>query len=113
MNSTTIKQSELLNAQLGTDGTHKDASNTELIQRERIKGTPFWIIGQEEKEWFIVMKNYKITEGKKTKEEALAELENNKWNIIAAVCEIVTIEIANSAGQYLEAAKAEETKAKE
>lgn len=110
MNSTSIKQSELLNAQLGSDGTHKESSNSELITRERITGTPFWVIGQENKEWFIVMKNYKITEGKATREEALKELENNKWNIIAAVCEIVTIEIANSAGQYLEAAKEAEKK---
>lgn len=108
MSSTTIKQSELLNAQLGSDGTPKESSNSELIQREKIEGTPFWIIGQEEKEWFITMKNYKITEAKGTKEEAIEELEKNKWSVIAAVCEIVTIEIANSAGAMLKAAEEEE-----
>lgn len=68
---TTPTQGELLHTQLNVDETHKQESSSKLIEREQIPDTPFWIYGSEEKGYFLVMGNNKMSETKETKEEAV------------------------------------------
>lgn len=79
--------------QHGTEHTQKvplnilsDAEETPnkelpLTTHEPIENTPFTITGHD-KEYFIRMGDYRLTEIKKTKLETWEELERNLWNII-------------------------------
>lgn len=86
---------------------NKDLSSNEnfqLIEREQIKGTPFWIQKVEPHGWFISLKGYKLTEPTKTKEEAIQKiwLENDGWNVIANMIIIIHEQVANEAAKLLE-----------
>lgn len=83
------KQSELLKSQTNADQADNSNSTSEpLIIREKIKGTPFWIIGDQDG-WGIVLSNYRLTRIHQTKEAALKELEDEKWNLIMRMASII------------------------
>lgn len=84
---TITKQKDILNTQENAEETNKE--NSSLIVREQIPNTPFYIIKNLENKWFLVMGDHRITELKETKEEALDELENNKWFITMSMAAIV------------------------
>jgi len=69
-------------------GENTSQNNTELIEREKIEGTPFTLIKQEEK-WFITMGDHRITEPTKHKNEQYNKLEKEKWLIITNVIIII------------------------
>lgn len=73
----------------------------QIVVRENIKGTPFWINKVEEKGWFITLKGYQLTEAKKTRKEAIEEiwLENNGWNVIGNMIIIIHEQVANEAAK--------------
>lgn len=54
--------------------------NTTLVEQEKIPGTPFTLIRQDEK-WFIVIGNSRITEPERTKQEAMEKLRTERWLI--------------------------------
>lgn len=84
--STTFKQQELLSTQNNAEETHKQQST--LVEREPIDKTPFWLITNQDGS-FITLGEYRITEVKKDKAEALDELRNNEWNIIMHMCAVI------------------------
>lgn len=64
---------------------HKEKSgneNTELIHREKVERTPFYIVGNEEQGYFLTMGKYRLTEAARTIEEVKEQLETNMWDII-------------------------------
>lgn len=77
---TTTKQRDTLNTQNNVE-ENPTRENSTLINYEKIPGTPFTIINQEEK-WFIVMGDWRITESTLTREEQIKKLEEEKWLII-------------------------------
>ena len=58
---------------------------------EPIQNSPFVMVGKDG-QYFVGLGKYRITENAPSKEEALEELENNKWNVIANIAIIVTSE---------------------
>lgn len=94
MSQTTIKQSDTDNPQSNVQETSN--SNTEMIKREKIEHTPFWLIYDENKKgWFITMLNYQMTLPQPTRSEALKDLDNRKWEIIAGMIEIIMVRVSN------------------
>lgn len=76
-----------------TDMNVKEADNSnlnsELIQRDEVKDTPFMIITIEDKGSFGALGEYRITETYKTKEAVRQEVEKITWNRVIQVMMII------------------------
>lgn len=59
-----------------------------MIERKAIENTPFIMVHTNNK-WFITLAQYKLTEPQETEEEALKEIEENKWNNILTIIAII------------------------
>lgn len=69
----------------------EDSSDKDVkISREPVKGTPFYVVGSEEKGYFIALGQNRITEQKETPGKAINELTDKKWEIIANMIVIIT-----------------------
>lgn len=78
---------ELLNTQTSVEETTESRGNysnknTELVHREKIEGTPFYIIGNEDEGYFVAMGKYRLTEPEETVTAAMDKLITNQWDII-------------------------------
>lgn len=69
---------------LETDNKESSSINEELISRTEIEGTPFTVIGIDNK-YFGVMGQYRITEEYEDKEAVIAGLKEMNWNRIVQV----------------------------
>lgn len=81
-----MTQQERLKLQLNADGIRVNSSEeppTQLVEREQLEGTPFWIIGNNEEGYFLAFGKFKMTERYKTKDEVIEYLNSNEYNIIA------------------------------
>ena len=58
---------------------------------EPIHNSPFVMVGKDG-QYFVGFGRYRTTEDTASKEEALEELENNKWNVITNIAIIVASE---------------------
>lgn len=68
---------------------HKSKSNSEeLIQYHKVENSPF-TIAKYEGEWFVMMGKYKLTQGIKTKQEALKQATETSWGRIMQVIHIM------------------------
>ena len=56
--------------------------NENMLERELIKGTPFWIIGNSIDGYFLAFGKYRLGDVKNTKEEILEYLNQEMWTII-------------------------------
>lgn len=82
------KLKDLLNGRSYTQKPENNSDSTEKdFTRERLNGTPFDLVNQNN-EWFLVMGNNRITEGKKTEHEAIQLLETDKWLILTRIAAI-------------------------
>lgn len=63
--------------------------NYELIKRKEIEGTPFTIVTIEEKENFITVGKYRLSETYKTTEEAEINAKTIDWNKIMQIIGIM------------------------
>lgn len=89
-----------MNTLNNVEETHKE--NYSLIMREKIEKTPFHIIGDEEKGYFIALGKYRVTEPTKTPEEAIQKLDIEKWNILVDVITIIITATDNAISQLNE-----------
>lgn len=85
---------EQLLSSMNAKETHTKAS--ELISREQIKNTPFDLAGNEEHGYFIGAGKYRFTEPRPTKEEALNDLDELQWLIIANMIAAFSESMLNS-----------------
>lgn len=87
------KQAELLKLQTNAEEQDSSNLNSKLIQREKIEGTPFYIITQPSEEllpqYFAIMGNTMITPIQTTKENVLQYIDNNQWEITLTMILIV------------------------
>lgn len=75
------------------EANKENSSNENLIEREQLEGTPFWLIRQEEK-WAIVMGKYKMNDKElRSREEAIKYMEDNKYNISLRMTMIIVNDI--------------------
>lgn len=49
----------------------------ELIEKNEIEGSPYWVIGNKEQGYYITFGKWRLSEAHKTAEEALEWLDNN------------------------------------
>lgn len=88
-NSTNKKHSEQLATQLNAEDNHNSNSNSELVDREQLDGTPFWIIGNEDDGYKLIMGKYQLTGTYRSKDEIIEQLENDMWKMILNMILIV------------------------
>jgi len=69
----------------------EESKNTELIQRDKLEGTPFTIITIEDGS-FGTLGEYRVTEKMKTKKEVEKYLKEPKWDTIATIVSILITE---------------------
>lgn len=81
LHSTTTKQQDILKTQSDAEND-PNLNSSQLITRKSVDGTPFYVVGTEEKGYFVVLGKYKIAETGKTEEEAIENLEKDKWKVI-------------------------------
>lgn len=86
MSSKELKHKELLKSQMNA-GENQNKENyseedTELIKREAIPNTPFFVVGNDEKGYIITLGKFKLTENEETKTAAIDKLITDQWNII-------------------------------
>lgn len=84
MSTNKQEQSNTLTSVKSQDKQNWDSKdgNTEIVEREPVEGTPFWLTGSEEKGYFLNMARWRITPIVKTKEEVLKYAEENMYNVI-------------------------------
>lgn len=67
------------------NGTDKQDSSRQLVEKIEIENTPFTAIRVDEK-WFITMGKYRLTEPIDNKEEALAAgIDESWWRIMSVI----------------------------
>lgn len=96
--STKTEQRELLHSQNNVEETHRQKST--LIDRDKVPGTPFWIVGTDEG-WFLTMGDYKVTTPVESKSIALDKLKTEKWDIIMRMAAIITEKTIDEHGKTL------------
>lgn len=86
---TSLKNKELLELQ-NTTGTNDTGSsnstsqNDELVERIKVPGTGFEIVGNKEKGYFIALGTYRLTEFK-SKEYCMKMIEIKDWDLIVSL----------------------------
>lgn len=55
------------------------------MSRDPIQNSPFWVVGDKEQGYFLIMGRWRISEIYTTKEKAIGALETDKWNIILRI----------------------------
>lgn len=71
------------------EGLNKENLIGELMERDAISGTPFWIIGNKIDGYFLAFGRHRLGGVKDTKEEILKYLEYESWNIIGYLVGII------------------------
>lgn len=87
--STKRPAQELLNTQLNAGDNHKQDSG-KLIERIPIEKTPFWIVGNKEDGYRLIMGKYAITNKFPSIIDAEEYLNENQWEIILTMVIVVT-----------------------
>lgn len=60
----------------------EEIEKEQLIEREKVEGTPFWIIGDKEKGYFLIMGKHKLTENLQSPTVVRKYLDDNAYDII-------------------------------
>lgn len=83
--------------QSNTEENNNSNYSHELIHREQIEHTPFWIVGNEENGYKLTMSKYQLTETYDTIDEVKQLLVTHKWNIISNMIVTLHMRIAEEA----------------
>lgn len=67
---------------MGVEGKNNSNSGNELIERQAVLGTPYYITGNEEKGYRLVFSRWAMTDPMKTVEDVNEYLENNFINLV-------------------------------
>lgn len=80
----TTNRDTLVSSMNVTEASNKSyfEEGKEEIEREEIKGSPYWIIGNDDEGYFLGFGKWRLTELMKTKEDVLEHLRTNKYNVI-------------------------------
>lgn len=66
----------------GKEKTNSDSSEKEIVTNKPIKNTPFRLVGNPKKGYFIALGLHRLTEYKPTQQETLIQLKYNNWELI-------------------------------
>lgn len=84
MNTIKTPQADILQSQTNAEDQHNNNSS-ELIEKTDVENSPFIIIGNEELGYFLAMGKYRMTQPMKTKQDVIAYLVSNTYNVIATM----------------------------
>lgn len=76
-------------------GSGEPSNADKLIEREKIEGTPFWIVGTKDKGYRTVLGKWQITEIHETKQKLLDWMTENYYTIILTMIIVVGEDIQN------------------
>lgn len=86
------EQQDVLHAQLNPE-FETTTDNNELLHKEKIDGSPLWIIGEPTTGYFVAMGKYRLTE-KVTKLETARLLPySNMWEIIINIIAVISNDV--------------------
>lgn len=73
-----------MNSQLnaGKANNSNSSEKTELIEREMVEGSPYWIIGDKKEGYMLTFGKYQISEKLPSKLDVVLYLDKNKYDII-------------------------------
>lgn len=77
-------KTELLNKQEGLLNTTDKQTSSQLVEHEKVEGTPFTVVRHEEK-CYVMLGNYRLTEEFKTMIEAIEDGKRFDWERIMQV----------------------------
>ncbi|AXH77139.1 MAG: hypothetical protein [Microviridae sp.] len=84
-----LKQQDILKSQRNAEEADRENSETgKLMEREEIIGTPFLIVGNEEKGYFLALGPYRLTEPTEYKYDVEKVLTEELWNIVIKVISV-------------------------
>ena len=88
-----MKSEQLEHLKLQTSAEKEDSnrenSSFELVERDQINGSPFWIVGNKVDGYFLAFGKYRMGDVFYTKEEVVNYLENSKWDIVGYYAGII------------------------
>lgn len=84
-----MKSTTLSNGSTTAEEMDNSRYSNELIQKEQIPKSPFMGIKYEDEPWFIVLGKYKVAEGFQDMQAMQAYLEDNKWQCIALLMQLI------------------------
>lgn len=90
------EQQDLLNTQLNVEeNLHNSKSNTDELQmvRDNIPGTPFYIVGNNDKGYFLTFAKWRLTDNMKSTEKVLNYVNENYYDVTLKMVLCVTGEI--------------------
>lgn len=70
---------------IGNDNEHLDEEPDELMERQQVRNTPFWIVGNKIDGYYLLMGKYRLSEVFNTIDEVQQWHEQNTWNIILSM----------------------------
>lgn len=64
------------------ESVDNNPSGEQLLEREQITNSPFWIIGNKVDGYYLVLGHYRLTDVYNTKQEVIEYVNNRPWDII-------------------------------
>lgn len=83
-------QRELLQSQTNVEESQDKEKSSELVQREKVEGTPFDLINVEDKGWFLALGKYRMTEPGLDREVLRKIVADKDWMLILDTIAILT-----------------------
>ena len=77
-----------LRSQMSADSQPKEPSS-ELVTKEQITDTPFELVGNEERGYFIAIGKYKVSQNYSDKETAIDDAKYPAWDILLNVMSLM------------------------
>jgi hypothetical protein len=80
---------DILTTQNSSEENQNKQESGDTFIREQIPNTPFWLVGNEEKGYIIVMGKHRISDYYQTKEDAELSINTQMWKTILNVIAIM------------------------
>lgn len=96
MQHTKTPQGDILRSSMNAEERINPELNSELLHREQIPNTPFWVLGNEEKGYFLAIGKNKCTINYKTIEEAKQQIKIQPMNLACAIAAVVCEDLIQS-----------------
>lgn len=83
-----MKDTQYVELPGNVENTNNVDSSSELVEMVKVEDTPFTLIRQE-KDWYVTIGKYRISEKIGSKEEAMEDAKRVDWERVMQVCGIM------------------------
>lgn len=77
-----LLESQSTTAEQHTDNQNSSPKNTQLVEKEHVKGTGFDIVGNEEHGYFVALGKYRLCANQKNKAVCEGMIKRKEWELI-------------------------------